>query len=95
MTRSRSHSSILFNESFDYVTGNTSHSPVILGGSVSDMDLSISGAGDVSVMAQPLQQGRIDEIRVATTFNEVINVPEPSVALLGAIGFLALPRRRR
>jgi hypothetical protein len=47
------------------------------------------------VFAQPSQQGRIDEIRLGTSLNQVINVPEPSTTLLGALGFLALLRRRR
>lgn len=47
--------------------------------------------------ATPSQQGRIDEIRVATTFSELnlAAIPEPSTALLGALGLLALLRRRR
>jgi hypothetical protein len=37
----------------------------------------------------------VDEIRVATTFAEAVGVPEPSVALLGALGGLLMLRRRR
>lgn len=36
-----------------------------------------------------------DEIRVATTLDEVLGIPEPSVALLGGLGTLFLLRRRR
>jgi hypothetical protein len=46
---------------------------------------------------QPSQQGRTDEIRIATEFSELnlAPIPEPSVALLGSLGLLALLRRRR
>lgn len=48
------------------------------------------------VFAQPSQQGRIDEIRVATDLFEVITLaPEPSTAMLSALGLLALLGRRR
>jgi len=36
-----------------------------------------------------------DEIRFGATFADVSPVPEPSAALLGALGVLALLRRRR
>jgi hypothetical protein len=46
--------------------------------------------------AQPSQQGRIDEIRVATTFEELNLIPEPaSLGLLGLGGLLMLRRVRR
>lgn len=45
--------------------------------------------------ATPSQQGRIDEIRVATSFSELNMIPEPSTAILGSLGLLALLRRRR
>jgi hypothetical protein len=52
-----------------------------------------------SISAQPSQQGRIDEIRVATEFSELnlaaTVIPEPSTALLGGLGFLTLLLRRR
>ena len=37
----------------------------------------------------------LDEIRVATTFAEATGIPEPSAALLGALGGLVVLRRRR
>ena len=37
----------------------------------------------------------IDNLQVATTFGEAAAIPEPSSALLGAMGALALLRRRR
>lgn len=40
-------------------------------------------------------QGVIDEIRIGTTFGDVAPIPEPSAALLGALGGLILLRRRR
>lgn len=46
-------------------------------------------------LAQPSQQGRIDEIRVATSFEELSLVPEPSAALFGGFALLALMLRRR
>jgi hypothetical protein len=48
-----------------------------------------------SIIAAPSAGGRLDEIRIATSFSELSLVPEPSTALLGALGFLALLRRRR
>ena len=36
-----------------------------------------------------------DEIRFGATMNDVLPIPEPSAALLGGLGFLALFRRRR
>lgn len=45
--------------------------------------------------ATPSQQGRIDEIRVATEFSELNMIPEPTTALLGSLGMLLLLRRRR
>jgi hypothetical protein len=48
-----------------------------------------------SITATPSQQGRIDEIRVTTSFAELGLIPEPTTALLGGIGFLFLLRRRR
>ena len=164
---------------FQYVAGNSSHGLTVSGGSVSEMGFSISGAGNVSVVAtlnttvnatngtginltsgtymmlarytkgsgtspndsavdlwinppsassvsalgtadwtldssdgdvkwgrdgnsltgltdvQPSQQGRIDEIRMATTFSELNLVPEPSAALFGGFALLALMLRRR
>lgn len=49
-----------------------------------------------SITANPNEQGRLDEIRIATTFSELNLVPEPSSALLlGFAGGFALLRRRR
>jgi hypothetical protein len=46
---------------------------------------------------QPSQQGRTDEIRIATEFSELnlAPIPEPSVVLLGSLGVVALLRRHR
>ena len=44
---------------------------------------------------QPSQQGRIDEIRIATDFSDLALVPEPSTAVLSTIALLALAFRRR
>ncbi len=41
------------------------------------------------------QISSIDEIRFGTTLASVGVIPEPSTALLGGLGFLALLRRRR
>ncbi len=47
----------------------------------------------VTLFAGPI--GRIDEVRVATSLSEAVNVPEPaSLALLGLGGLMLLPRRR-
>lgn len=45
--------------------------------------------------AAPSEQGRIDEIRLATNLSEVIAIPEPRAPLLGGLGMLILLRRRR
>ncbi len=37
----------------------------------------------------------IDELRITTTYAEALAIPEPSAALLTALGSLALLRRRR
>lgn len=45
--------------------------------------------------ASPDFTGTVDDLIVATSFNEAALVPEPSSLLLGALGALALIRRRR
>ncbi len=48
------------------------------------------------VLAQPSQQGRIDEIRAATSLQEVVTlVPEPHPAILGGAGLALLMMLRR
>jgi MYXO-CTERM domain-containing protein len=39
--------------------------------------------------------GEVDEIRFGTSYADISPIPEPSAVLLGALGFLALLRRRR
>ncbi|MDG2125815.1 MAG: PEP-CTERM sorting domain-containing protein [Verrucomicrobiales bacterium] len=41
------------------------------------------------------QVANVDEIRVATTFAEAVGIPEPSTALLAALGGLLVLRRRK
>lgn len=38
---------------------------------------------------------RYDEVRIGTSFDDVMMIPEPATALLGALGVLGLLRRRR
>ncbi len=49
---------------------------------------------DLLVINQGRFENALDEIRVGTTFDAVV-IPEPTTALLGSIGLLALLRRRR
>jgi hypothetical protein len=37
----------------------------------------------------------VDDMRYGASYLDVVPVPEPSTTLLGALGFLALLRRRR
>lgn len=36
-----------------------------------------------------------DEIRITTSLEEALGIPEPSAALLGGLGLLTILRRRR
>ena len=45
--------------------------------------------------ARSPQNPEIDEIRLGQTWLDVTSIPEPSTALLGGLGLLALLRRRR
>lgn len=55
----------------------------------------MNAVGNVSFYAGDNSLFTIDDIRVGTTWESVSPIPEPSAALLGAIGGLMLLRRRR
>ena len=63
--------------------------------STASVDLVQSGLSRIGIWARNGDSDSIDEIRFGSTLADVTPVPEPSAALLGAVGALLLLRRRR
>ena len=87
--------------SYDFDTGDTELwiNPVDVG-STSIVDL--SGTAATAIEAVAFRQGSdytgsqvVDNLVVATTFDEALTIPEPSSFMLLGIGSIALLRRRR
>jgi MYXO-CTERM domain-containing protein len=83
--------------SFTPGTGSVNLSPLAVSW---DVTQSFNGSGTLDQLgiymeAESGQNPEIDEIRLGQTWMDVTSVPEPSAALLGGLGMLALLRRRR